>query len=154
MTERNSAGEFLGRGLKFPIQVDAATGRMKTSAYDEDIREAVYLILMTRKGERIRMPEFGCGIHDFAFGTMDYTSLKEMEKSVWEALVLWEPRIRDIEVNVYEADGTGEGGSGTGISGASDQNGRLEISVEYVVRTTNNPYNLVFPFYLNEGFGE
>lgn len=139
MAERNTAGAFLGRGFKFPVQVDPATGRMMTSAYEEDISEAIYIILMTRKGERVRNPEFGCGIHDFAFGTTDFTTLKEMERSVEEALVLWEPRIRDVDVTV---------------SLDQEAEGKLVIEIAYVVRTTNNPYNLVFPFYLNEGFGD
>lgn len=83
---------FLGRGFKFPVQVDEITGKMKTSAYEEDIKEAIYLILMTKKGERIMNPQFGCGIYDYAFGTMDYTSLNMMERAVKEALALWETK--------------------------------------------------------------
>lgn len=138
MLQRTRAGAFLGRGFRFPVQVDPATGRMMTSAYEEDISEAVYIILMTRKGERVRNPEFGCGIHEFAFGTTDFTTLKEVERKVEEALALWEPRIRDVDVTV---------------SLDRQEEGKLEIGISYVVRTTNNPYNLVFPFYLNEGFG-
>ena len=94
---------------------------------------------MTKKGERVRNPEFGCGIHDYIFGTMDFTSLKEMERSVEEALILWEPRIRDIDVEV-DLD--------------QAESGKLVVHIGYVVRTTNNPFNLVFPFYINEGFGD
>lgn len=130
---------FLGRGFKFPIQVDEMTGKMKTSAYEEDIKEAIYLILMTKKGERIMNPEFGCGIYDYAFGTLDYTSLSMMERSIREALALWEPRIIDVEVNLTIDD---------------EKDSCVLISVDYTVRSTNNPYNLVFPFYMNEGFGE
>ena len=139
MAGQSDANSFLGRGFRFPIEVDEVTGRMKTSAYEEDIKEAIYLILMTKKGERVRNPEFGCGIHDYIFGTMDFTSLKEMERSVEEALILWEPRIRDIDVEVDMDQAEG---------------GKLEVHIGYVVRTTNNPYNLVFPFYINEGFGD
>ena len=139
MAAGNDANSFLGRGFRFPIQVDEVTGRIKTSAFEEDIKEAIYLILMTKKGERVRNPEFGCGIHDYIFGTMDFTSLKEMERSVEEALILWEPRIRDIDVEV-DLDET--------------ESGRLVVHIGYVVRTTNNPFNLVFPFYINEGFGK
>lgn len=139
MAQRTGAGAFLGRGFRFPVQVDPATGRMMTSEYEEDIEEAIYLILMTRKGERVRNPEFGCGIHEFAFGTTDFTTLKEMERKVEEALALWEPRIRDVDVTV---------------SLDREAEGKLKIEISYVIRTTNNPYNLVFPFYLNEGFGD
>lgn len=139
MADRSDASSFLGRGFKFPVQVDPVTGRMMTSAYEEDIQEAIYIILMTRKGERVRNPEFGCGIHDYMFGTMDFTSLKEIERSVEEALILWEPRIRDIDVEVMLEE---------------EDFGKLLVKIGYVVRTTNNPFNLVFPFYINEGFGD
>ena len=139
MAERHSASSFLGRGFKFPISVDEATGRMETTAYEDDIREAIYIILMTKPGERVRNPAFGCKIHKYAFGTTDFTTLKELERDVDEALVQWEPRIKDIDVeaDLDEID-----------------SGRLNINISYVVRTTNNPFNLVFPFYINEGFGD
>lgn len=130
---------FLGRGFKFPVQVDEITGKMKTSAYEEDIKEAIYLILMTKKGERIMNPEFGCGVHEYAFGTMDYTSLSLMENEVREALTLWEPRIINVNVDLTVDD---------------EKDSCVLISIDYTVRSTNNPYNLVFPFYMNEGFGE
>ena len=84
-------------------------------------------------------PEFGCGVHDYAFGTMDYTSLSMMERAVREAITLWEPRITDLNVDLAIDD---------------KRDGCVLISIDYVVRSTNNPYNLVFPFYMNEGFGE
>lgn len=131
--------DFLGKGFKFPIQADEITGRIKISSYEEDIKEAVYLILMTRKGERTMKPEFGCKIHEFYFGTMDYTTLSMMERDVKNALSLWEPRIVNLKVKA-EPD--------------REKDGCVLIRIDYVVRSTNNPYNLVFPFYLQEGFGE
>lgn len=134
-----SSKAFLGTGFKFPIQIDKATGRMKTSSYDEDIKEAIWIILMTKKGERVRNPEFGCGIHDYLFGNTDYQTLREMERSVKQALMLWEPRIVDTQVSV-SLDPVREG--------------VVQIEISYVVRVTNNPYNLVFPFYITEGYGK
>ncbi len=130
---------FLGRGFRFPVQVDPITGKVQTSEYEEDIKEAIYIILMTKKGERVMKPEFGCGVHDYAFGTMDYTTLSRMESEIREALNLWEPRIKDLQVNVVIDD---------------VKDGCVLINIGYNVRSTNNPYNLVFPFYMNEGFGE
>lgn len=127
---------FLGRGFRFPVEADPVTGKLETVSYEEDIKQAVYIILMTRKGERVMRPEFGCGIHDFAFGSMDYTSISLMEKSVLEALILWEPRIQDTEVEIRMDE---------------QESGKLLVNISYVVRSTNNPYNLVYPFYINEG---
>lgn len=128
-------GNFLGKGFAFPVSVDPLNGRMRTAEYEDDIEQAIYIILMTRKGERVMRPEFGCGIHDFAFESMDFGTVSQMEDSVREALIRWEPRIRDVEVEIIPEDTAG----------------RLRIQISYVVRTTNNPYNLVYPFYLNEG---
>ncbi len=126
--------EFLGKGFAFPLSVDPVTGRIKMAEYEEDIRQAIYIILMTRKGERVMRPEFGCDIHNYTFSGSDYETLSGIEEAVRDALILWEPRITNIEVHAYVAEG-----------------GKLNIEIGYVVRSTNNPYNLVYPFYINEG---
>lgn len=134
--EQNNPKAFLGVGFQFPIAVDKNTGRMKTSAYEEDIKEAVRLILSTKKGERIRNPQFGCGIHEFAFETMDFATISAMKHEVESALVMWEPRIEEIDVKIE----------------TPQEEGIIVIEINYVVRSTNNPFNLVFPYYINEGF--
>lgn len=138
MTEWDKAKGFLGTGFHFPVQVEEATGRMKTVSLEEDIRQAVYIILMTRKGERVMRPDFGCNIHDYAFGTRDYTTLVQMEQAVREALIMWEPRIIQVEVKINDEQ---------------EEEGLLLIEISYVVRSTNNPFNLVYPYYINEGMG-
>ena len=136
MEYRDTAKDFLGVGWQFPVGVDAATGRIRGASSEEDIRQSVGLILMTGRGERMMEPEFGCNVREYLFGTMDYTTRTELEQEVRQALVRWEPRITDIDVRVEE-------------SGAETES--LRIHVSYVVRATNNPYNLVYPYYLSEG---
>ena len=131
--ERDLAKSFLGTGWKFPVQVDEATGRIKTSQHEDDIREAIHIIIMTRKGERMMRPEFGCGLQEYLFAGGDYDTATQMRVEIQRALVNWEPRITEVDVNVEE------------------DRGRMMIHVAYVVRATNNPYNLVFPYYLTEG---
>ncbi|MDE5965837.1 MAG: GPW/gp25 family protein [Lachnospiraceae bacterium] len=126
---------FLGNGCRFPVAVDKVTGRMEESAYDENIRQSIYLIIMTKKGERVMRPDFGCDIHRYLFASVDYTLLMRMRQAIKDALVRWEPRITDIEVDVKNQK--------------RDDNA-LEINISYRVRYTNSPYNLVFPFYLKE----
>ncbi len=137
MMEQGSPQAFLGTGFKFPVQVDENTGRMATISYEEDIKEAIYIILMTKKGERLRNPDFGCGIHQYTFEVLDYTTVSAMKREVEYALVHWEPRIQEIRVKVD----------------TEQEEGMVLIEIGYVVRKTNNPFNLVFPFYMNEGFG-
>ena len=135
--ERDNSKAFLGVGFKFPVQVDENTGRMKTSSYEEDIREAIKIILSTRPGERLRNPKFGWGIYKYTFETMDYTTLSMMQRAVYDALVLWEPRIENIDVHLDP----------------DPEEGRIDINISYLVRSTNNPFNMVYPFYISEGFG-
>lgn len=129
------AKEFLGRGWKFPVKIKAEN-QIAMSEYEEDIKEAIWIILSTAKGERVMRQDFGCGIHDFVFAAINTSNLTLIESSVREALTSWEPRIELIEVKVI-TDMIPEG--------------KLLINIEYKVRTTNNQFNLVYPFYLKEG---
>lgn len=129
------AKDFLGRGWKFPVNV-GSDGRIATSEYEQDIREAIWIILSTPKGERVMRPDFGCGIHDFVFASVNISTLTLIESSVREVLTLWEPRVEvmSVKVTTDEID-----------------KGKLLINIDYKVRTTNNPFSLVYPFYLTEG---
>ena len=128
------ANEFLGKGWKFPVNVDLK-GQIEMSD-ETDIKEAIWIILSTSKGERVMRPTFGCGIHDYVFEIINSSTLKMMEESVREALILWEPRIEIQQINV---------------SAEKINDGKLIISIDYLVRSTNNQFNLVYPFYLMEG---
>lgn len=127
---------FLGRGWKFPVAVDATTGRILMSEYEEDIAEAIRVIIWTAKGERVMRPKFGCGIQEYVFDSTDFSTLRLMEQSIQEALMQWEPRVHQVQVSIAIDSG---------------DVGKLNISVSYVVRSTNNLFNQVYPFYIQEG---
>ena len=126
--------DFLGRGWKFPIAVDAA-GRIALSEYEDDVREAIRIILMTARGERVMQPDFGAGLYDFVFASMSSTTLGRVQRAVEDALVKWEPRVEVTAVSVEPDEG---------------EIGKLLINIDYRVRATNTRFNLVFPFYLKE----
>ena len=69
-TERN----FLGCGLAFPVGTDER-GRVEFADGVTDIEQSIRIILGTAKGERVMRPEFGCGIHEYVFETIDATTL-------------------------------------------------------------------------------
>ena len=127
------AEDFLGIGWKYPVQA-GLDGKIAMSEYEDDIKEAIWIILGTAKGERVMRPDFGCGIHDLVFAPINTATITLVENSVREALTLWEPRIELIGVEASEAD-----------------EGKLSVSIDYRVRTTNNRFNLVYPFYMKEG---
>lgn len=129
------AEAFLGSGWTFPIAV-SETGGIAVSQYDDKIKESIRLILSTAKGERVMLPEFGCDIHNFAFVVINTSMLTMMKTAVRDALVVWEPRIEVLGVEVSTDD---------------LEHGVLHMQVNYRVRTTNAEQNLVYPFYLKPG---
>ncbi|MGN0342446.1 MAG: GPW/gp25 family protein [Roseburia sp.] len=131
--------DFLGRGFAFPPKIDSATGKFVMSENEEDIRQAVYIILMTKTRERAMQPEFGCNLHKYIFELPDAAFENIICGEIEEALTEWEPRIRGVEVEISERD---------------SKMGRILFHISYRVRATNNPNNLVFPYYLEEGVGE
>ncbi|SRR5712692_1127390 len=126
---------FLGVGWAFPTCVQA-DGRIATVAYEEDIRQAILIILGTNLGERVMRPDFGAGLNAFVFEPLNETTKQLVKTRVEEALIDWEPRI-DVEEVKVTIDPV--------------ERNKLLITLNYRVRATNALHNLVYPFYLQEG---
>jgi Bacteriophage baseplate protein W len=126
------AEQFIGNGWAFPLRVDA-TGGIALVGRDREITEAIRLILATAPGERPMRPEFGCGVHDYVFAPADENTAGRIAFEVRRALDRWEPRIDVTDVVVGFDD---------------EDTGVLYIDVRYAIRGTNDPRNLVFPFYV------
>lgn len=125
---------FLGRGWGFPVATDDEA-RLTMVEEDEDVRQAIWIILGTGRGERVMRPDFGAGLAEFQFEPLSQTTMALVRQRVEESLILWEPRIDSIQVQVS----------------AEPRIGRLDIEIRYRLRRTNTFYNLVYPFYLLEG---
>ncbi|MEU6021948.1 GPW/gp25 family protein [Micromonospora sp. NPDC048871] len=126
------AEQFIGAGWAFPLRLDAGGGIALVNR-EREIIEAIRLILGTAPGERPMRPEFGCGVHDYVFAPADENTAGQIAFEVRAALDRWEPRIEvtDVLVGFDEV-----------------QAGTLYIDIRYLVRGTNDPRNLVFPFYV------
>ena len=124
--------EIIGSGLAFPLQVDRRGG-IALATDETDIEQAIELILGTAPGERPMRPEFGCGVHDFVFDSIDASTIGHMEEAIRDALDHWEPR---VVVETVEFD----------LSSVDE--GRLMIDIGYRIRVTNTMRNLVYPFYV------
>jgi phage baseplate assembly protein W len=90
--------EFLGVGWQFPISV-APNGKMAQSRHEQKIEESIFLILSTAKGERPMLPDFGCGIHDLVFAPNSPATVAQVESTVRDALVSYEPRVDVLGVD-------------------------------------------------------
>lgn len=127
----SSEPDVIGAGWAFPVGLDS-TRRVALARGEQDIDQAIRIILYTQKGERPRRPEFGCQIHDLIFAPNNSTTAGLAEYYVREALLIWEPRI-EVERVGAEPD--------------AEQRERLLITIVYRVKATHDRRSLVFPFY-------
>lgn len=127
--------DFLGRGWSFPVR-PTERGRLALLGGEEKIRQSLWLILSTAPGERQMRPDFGCGIHDLVFEANTAALRGMVQDKVREALTRWEPRIDVVDVRVETPP---------------EARNYLLIDIDYRVRANNSLFNLVYPFFLDEG---
>lgn len=123
--------EFIGAGWSFPVRTDA-TGRVALVSHEQEVEESIRLILGTAYGERPMRPDYGCAIHDYIFASVDSDIAGRIASAVRASLVRWEPRIdvQDVEIR-FDPENVA----------------LVYIDIRYSVGDTNDPRNLVFPFY-------
>jgi phage baseplate assembly protein W len=104
--------------------------------HEDDIRESLRILLSTKPGERTMRPDYGCGIRQFVFDVINDSVLTEIRDYVERAILYFEPRVSADYV---------------AIDTSRAYDGRLDILIEYTIKTTNSRSNLVYPYYLLEG---
>lgn len=126
---------FLGRGWSFPPRFDPRSKRVAMVADIEDIEESLRILLATTPGERVMQPAYGCGLRRMVFETLNEQTLTAIKDRIRKAVLFFEPRIilQRIDANVPDA-----------------REGRLDLLLDYRVRTTNTRHNLVYPLYLHQ----
>lgn len=123
--------KYLGTGLSFPLQ-NNVQGGLKLSAEAQKVKEAIWLILRTDLGERLYRPDFGCRLSELAFAPLNNDTLLRIRIYVLEALQKWEPR---IDIDEVRAD-------------PDTITGRVNILIDYRLKSHPDPYSFVYPFYL------
>ena len=123
----------LGQSMKFPPQVDPATGRFVVSSGRDSVRESLYLILMTTVGERFMNPDFGTKMMNYTFMDTSLTMLNIFTSELRNTILEQETRIADVDINVD----------------AQSKEGALIINLNYYLVGSDFVDNFVFPFYLN-----
>ncbi len=124
--------QWLGRGLRFPLRPDPRTGALPYVEGMDLVRQSVEQILDTEPGERIMLPDFGCGLRRYLMEPNTLTTRTAMQADITESLQRWEPRIRLTNVAVTP----GEDPS------------LVWIEIAYVRLADLRPDNVVYPFYL------
>jgi phage baseplate assembly protein W len=129
--------DILGRGFAFPLQTNPSGGILE-ARHEEKIRQSICMIIGTQHGERLMRPTFGCNLRTLVFAPNNTGTANLARHYVEEGLRRWEPRIILDVVSVQN----------------DLQQDRLVIQVVYRIRATNQPQNLVYPFYLQPDTAE
>lgn len=127
---------FLGRGWGFPPEFGKSTLSVRMTEAEEDIEKSLRILLSTRPGERILVPDYGCNLDELLFKPLNLTLKTYVIDLIKTAILYHEPRIDVDKVAIDES---------------TDNDGVLLISIDYRVRITNSRKNMVYPFYKNEG---
>jgi phage baseplate assembly protein W len=128
------AFDFKGSGWGFPIHIDPATGALAAAQDEDKIRQSIWMILTTAPGERVMRGDFGCGIHNLVFESFSDAAIGQVLNEVAQALSRFEPRIDVLGIDVAPD---------------RDEPNVLLIAINYVVRSSNSRFNLVYPFYVS-----
>ncbi|NHN24073.1 GPW/gp25 family protein [Flavobacterium jejuense] len=127
--------KFLGSGWAFPPVFASGGTTVEMVSGEEDIKQSLQILLSTSLKERVMHSGFGCDLNRFLFEEVDQRFVNDISNMVSRSILLYEPRIKVEGVTVKDMD---------------IENGVVHIAVDYIVRTTNNRFNLVYPFYINE----
>lgn len=128
--------DFLGKGWGFPPHFDKKTGGVIMTTDVEDINKSLHILLSTRLGERIMLPEYGCNLEELLFQPLDITLKTYIKDLIKTAILYHEPRIDAKKIS---------------LDSSQELEGIIQIEIEYLVRITNSRGNMVFPFYKKEG---
>jgi phage baseplate assembly protein W len=93
------ASLLYGQGMAFPPRV-LQDGSIAWSSGEDNIREAIRIVLMTEPGERLYLPKFGAGLGRFLFEPNIASTHTQIAERIQSALRNWEPRVSVESVEV------------------------------------------------------
>ena len=112
-------------GITLPLRI-GNTGYFEQS-FDTltQVKSNFINLILTRKGERVHQPEFGCGIHDYLFEQLTPENIEGARLSVIDAVEQWMPFLElvQFELNAEPID---------------LDNNRLQLYVGYRLRKNPN----------------
>jgi phage baseplate assembly protein W len=125
------ADRWIGTGLRFPIRPDGVTGALPRVTGLDRIRQSIEQVLDTEPGERVMLPEFGCGLRRFLMEPNTLTTRSAIKRDIEQALARWEPRVRV-----------------TGVAVTPGEEPSLAwVQISYQLLSDRREDNLVYPFY-------
>ena len=132
----NLDSKIIGTGWGFPLEFKPSSDKVEMVSGMTDINQSLHILLSTKLGERVMLPEYGCDLEDMVFESMDLTTRTYINERIRTAILYHEQRI-DVELIEFDR--------------SNELAGEILILIEYTVRTTNARGNMVYPLYKQEG---
>lgn len=123
--------DFLGRGIKFPFNLQSLSGGTTTSKEKEHIEESIRQILGTSPGERFMNPYFGSKLKELIFEPDDEILEELIAFYITDAVSRWEKRVVITEVVVID-------------SATDTDSNKVTVKIFYQVIATQVEGNLVY----------
>ena len=93
-----------------PLRVDAASHQIARADYPRHVSQLVRQLLLTSPGERVCLPEFGCGLRRLVFAPQTDALAATVRIQVQQSIDRWlaeQVRLIDVEVLAGAAPGSG-----------------------------------------------
>jgi Bacteriophage baseplate protein W len=107
----------------FPFRIDPASQQTAQAAYAAHVDQMVRQVLLTAPGERVNLPQFGCGLRSLVFAPDSDALAAAVQLRVMQGLSQW---LAD-EVTVVSV---------TAVSGPAGEPGTLQVTVTYTLTET------------------
>jgi phage baseplate assembly protein W len=136
-------------GLNFPFR-DSFDGKyLDLSDYsDTEIRSNLIHLLLTRKGTRYYMPDFGTRLYEYLFDPLDGPTFSQIESEIRESVELYMPNLKLTNISITAAS-DGEENKGSYITNEDERVFRVpgitelehtaKVRIDYTV--TDNVFN-------------
>ena len=105
-------------GINFPFR-DSFDGRFLdlSSTIEEEIRTDLIHLLLTRKGTRYFLPDFGTRLLEYIFEPLDGPTFSEIESEIRDSVSKYVPNLVITNIAVYDASTEEDDPNVTVISG-------------------------------------
>ena len=108
----------------FPFRIDPASGQAAQTSYQAHVDQMIRQVLLTNRGERIDLPEFGCGLRQLLFAPHNSALDSTTNLIVQQALTRWMAGIITVQ-QVIVVPQT-----------ATDNPAQLQIQINYTMLAT------------------
>jgi uncharacterized protein len=117
---------FGRRDYAYPLRIDGGSQQAAQAPYAAHVEQMIEQILLTAPGERVDLPQFGCGLRQLVFAPLTSSLRASLQIQVTQALGRWLGGI--IQVSSVDVE--------TGATNAALDPGTVQLTVAYTLVDT------------------